>query len=52
MQLSKKLKFFFYFFTAFLKSPLNFEQFEKKDEPYSLSISKIVDGKKSAYVNA
>ena len=43
MQLSQKQKTFFEFFAAFLKFGLNFEQFEKKDDPHSLSISEITD---------
>ena len=40
MELSKKQKtfpqfFFFFFFFAFLKSSLNFEHFQKKDDPHS-----------------
>ena len=43
MQISKKWKTFFgRFFVAFLQSTLNFENFEK-NEPHSLSISKIVN---------
>ena len=51
MHLSKKLKVFFQFFTAFLKSAFNFEHFGKKDEPHSSCIFEIIDGEKSAYVN-
>ena len=35
MQLSKKLKTFFEFFSAFPKFKVNFEHFQKKDEPHS-----------------
>ena len=42
MQLSKKQKDVSKFFIAFLKSTSNFEHFEKKDGPHSLSISKII----------
>ena len=38
-ELSKKLKTFSEFFRAFSKSGLNFEHFEKKDDPHSLFIS-------------
>ena len=51
MQLSKKLQMFYHFFTAFLKLTFNFEHLEKKDEPHSLCICEIIDGKKRAYVN-
>ena len=37
--LSKKPKTFSQFFTAFLKSTLNFEHFQKKDDPHSRCIS-------------
>ena len=35
LQLSQKQKFFFQFFSAFLKSILNFKHLPKKDEPHS-----------------
>ena len=38
-ELSQKLKTFSEFFRAFSKSGLNFEHFEKKDDPHSLFIS-------------
>ena len=34
-QLSQKQKAFFEFFLAFSKSTLNFEYFQKKDDPHS-----------------
>ena len=43
MQLSQKQNFFARFFAAFLKSRLNFEHFEKKDDPHSFCISEITD---------
>ena len=39
--LSQKRKIFSPFFSAFLKSTLNFEHFQKKDDPHSLIISQI-----------
>ena len=39
LQLSQKLKTFSGFFLAFLKSKLNFEHFQKKDDAHSLFIS-------------
>ena len=39
MELSHKLKTSSEFFRAFSKSGLNFEHFEKKDDPHSLFIS-------------
>ena len=38
-ELSQKLKAFSEFFRACSKSGLNFEHFEKKDDPHSLFIS-------------
>ena len=43
MKLSHKKKTFSLFFAAFLKSRLNFEYFEKKDEPHSFCISEITN---------
>ena len=43
MELSQKSKTFSPFFTAFSKSTLNFEHFEKKDDPHSFCISEITD---------
>ena len=37
--LSQKQNAFFQFFLAFSKSRLNFEHFQKKDDPHSLFIS-------------
>ena len=39
MQLSQKLKTFSGFFSAFSKSKLNFEYFQKRDDTHSLFIS-------------
>ena len=43
MQFSKKQKKFSIFFPIFLKLRLNFEHFEKKDDPHSFCISEITD---------
>ena len=43
MQLSEKQKTFSEFLAAILKSCLNFEYFEKKDDPQSFCISDITD---------
>ena len=51
MQLSKKLKNFSEFSTAFPKSTFNFKHFEKNDESDSLCLSKIIDCKMRAYGN-
>ena len=44
--LSQKQKIFSQFFAAFLKSTLNFEHFQKKDDPHSRCISQITVSKK------
>ena len=44
--LSQKRKTFSIFFSAFLKSTLNFQHFQKKDHPHSRSISKITVSEK------
>ena len=41
--LSRNDKAFSIFFIAFSKSTLNFEHFQKKDDPRSLFISEITD---------
>ena len=46
MQLSRKQKTFSDFFSAFLKSSLNFEHFQKKDDSDSWGISKITESEK------
>ena len=44
--LSEKPKIFSEFFSAFLKSTLNFEHFQKKDDPHSRCISQITVSEK------
>ena len=44
--LSQNYKAFSEFFLAFSKSTLNFEHFQKKDDPLSLFISEITHSKK------
>ena len=44
--LSKKRKTFSQFFSAFLKSTLNFQHFQTKDHPHSRIISKITVSEK------
>ena len=44
--LSRKQKAFSQFFLAFSKSTLNFEHFQKKDDPHSLFISYITHSEK------
>ena len=43
---SQKQKTFSKFFSAFLKSTLNFPYFKKKDDPHSQFISQITHSKK------
>ena len=45
MQLSQKQKSVSQFLAAFLKSMLNFKNFEKKDDPHSLCLSEITNSK-------
>ena len=45
-QLSQKQKAFFGFFLAFLKSTLNLEHLQKKDDLHSWNISYITHSKK------
>ena len=50
--LSLKQKTFSGFFIAFLKSIWNGEDFQKKGESSSLSISEIIDSKRGGYLSA
>ena len=49
--LHQKQKTFSGLFLAFLKCPLNLENFEKKDEYPSLVISKVIDSERAGYLN-
>ena len=51
MQLSAKQKTFSEFFAAFLKSNLNFEHFQKKDDSQGWGISEITESEKLCYIN-
>ena len=51
MQISRKLETFSQFFIAFLKSTLNLEYFEKKDQSHSLSITEVSNCKTGSYFN-
>ena len=51
MQISLKPKTFSGFFIASLKSTLNLEYFEKKDESHSLNITEITNCKTSIYLS-
>ena len=46
MQLSIKQKTFSKFFSAFFKSSLKFEHFQKKDDSHSRGISEIAESEK------
>ena len=43
MQLSQQQKGFSQFFSAFLKSTLNFKHFERKGDPHRFCIFEIMD---------
>ena len=49
MQISPKPKTVFQFFIASMKSILNSEYFEKKDQSHSLSITEIIDCETGSY---
>ena len=51
MQISRKLKTFFLLFITFLKSLLNLENFERKDQSQSLSIKRIINFETGSYLN-
>ena len=51
MQLSRKQKTFSQFFCSFLKSTLNFEHSQRKDDSHSWGISEITDSEKHGYIN-
>ena len=49
MQISQKPKTFSPFFISFMKSTLNIEYFDKKDQSHSLSITEIIDCETGSY---
>ena len=51
MQTSRKLKTCCRYFIAILKSTLNLEYFEKKDQSHSLSITDIINCETDSYLN-
>ena len=51
MQISPKPKTFSGIFIASMKSTLNSEYFEKKDQSHSLSITEIIDCETGSYRN-
>ena len=52
MVVSQKRKLFSEFFSAFLRSILNFEHFQNKDEPHSRCGSQLTVSEKSDSINA
>ena len=46
MPLSQKENNFSQFFSPFFESALNFDYFQKKDDPHSLCISEITDNER------
>ena len=48
VHLSQKPKIFSKLFSSFFESALNFEHFQKKDDPHSLCISEISDHERRA----
>ena len=51
MQLFRKLKTFSAYLIVFLKSALNLEYFERKDQSKSLSITEVFNCETSSYLN-
>ena len=51
MQTSLKLKTSSRFFVAFLKSALNLEYLEKKDQSQSLTVTEIINCETGSYLN-
>ena len=49
MQISPKPKTSSSFFNASMKSTLNFEYFEQKDQSHTLSITEIIDCETGSY---
>ena len=47
-KISKKLSTFFAMIFKFLESELNFQCFEKKNEPHRSSISEVIDSERCA----
>ena len=51
MQTSLELKTCYQFFIAFVKSTLNLEYFEKKDQSQTLNINESINCKTGSYLN-
>ena len=51
MQLPGKLETFSSFCFAFLESSLNFQQFQKKEEPHFQSISEVIHSETHVYLH-
>ena len=49
MQISPKAKHFSRYFIASMKSTLNSEYFEKKDQSHSLSFTEVIDCETGSY---
>ena len=49
MQLPEKLESFFAIFIAFLKSPLYFQQFQRKDGRHGSSIPEVIHSERHVY---
>ena len=49
-QISRRVNAFFGFFVAFVKSMLNLEYFQKKDQSHSLSITEIINCETGSYL--
>ena len=52
MELYQKQKILPQLFSSFLKSSLNFEHFQKTDDPHSIYMSEITDSQEHDYINA
>ena len=50
-QLPEKLEIFSRFLIEFLEFALNFEHFEKKDEPHGSSISEVTESQRRVYLH-
>ena len=51
MKTSRNLKTYYQFFDSFLKSMLNFEYSETKDQSQSLGITEIINCETGSYLN-
>ena len=51
MQLSQKPNILYQFFILFLLSTSNFKHFGEKDQVHGSTLSNIIDGERSSYLN-